>query len=130
MKTILFVALLLSASFAIHSTTPASGPVLELTDDNFQAKVLSSNKLTVVDFWATWCGPCRAVGPVIETVAKEYKGKINVGKVNVDYNPGLTAKYNVSSIPTVFFIKGGKVVDKLVGAYPKSAYVKKIEKYK
>src|SRR5882762_8686996 len=100
---------------------------LELTDTNFQDKVISSDKLTIVDFWAEWCGPCRAIGPVIEELSKEYDGKINVGKVNVDHNPQLSVNYGITSIPAILFIKGGKVVDKLVGAQPKSNFVKKIE---
>jgi thioredoxin 1 len=102
---------------------------LEFTDTNFQDKVLDSDKLTVVDFWAEWCGPCRAIGPVIEELSKEYDGKINVGKVNVDHNPNVTVQYSVTSIPAILFIKGGKVVDKLVGAQPKSNFVKKIEQH-
>lgn len=100
---------------------------LELTDANFQETVLSSDKLTVIDFWAEWCGPCRAIGPVIEDLAKEYDGKVNVGKVNVDHNPQLSTTYGITSIPAILFVKDGKVVDKLVGAQPKSNFVKKIE---
>jgi thioredoxin 1 len=109
---------------------PGDEYIIELTDNNFQKKVLASDKLTVVDFWAEWCGPCRMVGPVIANLAKEYKGKINVGKVNVDHNAGLCEKYSIRSIPTVLFIKNGKVLDQLIGVSPKSAYVKKINKYK
>jgi thioredoxin 1 len=102
---------------------------LEYTDANFQEKVLASDKLTVIDFWAEWCGPCRAIGPVIDELSKEYDGKINVGKVNVDHNPQLSVNYGITSIPAILFIKGGKVVDKLVGAQPKSNFVKKIESH-
>lgn len=100
---------------------------LELTDANFQAKVLDSDKLTVVDFWAEWCGPCRAIGPVIEELAKEYDGKIQVGKVNVDVNPNLSVNYGITSIPAILFIKGGQIVDKQIGAVPKSVLDKKIQ---
>jgi len=100
---------------------------LEFTDTNFQDKVLDSDKLTVVDFWAEWCGPCRAIGPVIEDLSKEYAGKVNVGKVNVDYNPQVSMNYGITSIPAILFIKNGQVVDKLVGAQPKGNFVKKIE---
>ena len=99
----------------------------EFTDANFQEKVLSSDKLTVIDFWAEWCGPCRAIGPVIEELSKEYNGKVNIGKVNVDHNPQLSVNYGITSIPAILFIKNGKVVDKLVGAQPKSNFVKRIE---
>ena len=102
---------------------------LELTDTNFQDKVIASDKLTVVDFWAELCGPCRAIGPVIEELSKEYDGRINVGKVNVDHNPQLSVNYGITSIPAILFTKGGKVVDKLVGAQPKSNFVKKIESH-
>lgn len=99
----------------------------EFTDTNFQSEVLTSDKLTVIDFWAEWCGPCRAIGPVIEELAKEYDGKINVGKVNVDDNPQLSMNYGITSIPAILFVKNGQVVDKLVGAQPKMNFVKKIE---
>ena len=99
----------------------------EFNDANFQADVLASDKLTVVDFWAEWCGPCRAIGPVIEELSKEYDGKVNVGKVNVDNNPQVSMNYGITSIPAILFIKGGQVVDKLVGAQPKGNFVKKIE---
>ena len=99
---------------------------LELTDSNFQTQVLESDQLTVVDFWAEWCGPCRAIGPVIEELSKEYSGRINVGKVNVDQNPDLSVNYGITSIPAILFIKGGKVVDKQIGAVPKSVLDKKI----
>ena len=99
----------------------------EFNDSNFQEKVISSEKLTVVDFWAEWCGPCRAIGPVIEELSKEYDGRINVGKVNVDNNPQVSMNYGITSIPAILFIKNGQVVDKLVGAQPKGNFVKKIE---
>jgi thioredoxin 1 len=99
------------------------------TDSNFQTEVLSSDKLTVVDFWAEWCGPCRAIGPVIEELSKEYAGKVNVGKVNVDENPQVSMNYGITSIPAILFIKNGQVVDKLVGAQPKGNFVKKIESH-
>ena len=100
---------------------------LEFTDANFKTDVLDSDKLSVIDFWAEWCGPCRAIGPVIEELAKDYNGKVNVGKVNVDNNPQISMNYGITSIPAILFVKGGQVVDKLVGAQPKSNFVKKIE---
>ena len=99
----------------------------EYTDANFKEKVLDSEKLTMIDFWAEWCGPCRAIGPVVEELSKEYDGKVNVGKVNVDNNPQVSMNYGITSIPAILFIKGGQVVDKLVGAQPKGNFVKKIE---
>ncbi|MBP8766025.1 MAG: thioredoxin [Ferruginibacter sp.] len=103
---------------------------LELTDTNFQQEVINSDKLSVVDFWAEWCGPCRAIGPVIEELSKEYDGKVKVGKVNVDNNPQVSLNYGITSIPAILFIKNGEGVDKLIGAQPKSNFVKKIEAHK
>ncbi len=100
---------------------------LEFTDANFQTEVLESDKLSVIDFWAEWCGPCRAIGPVIEELSKEYEGKVKVGKVNVDHNPNVSMNYGITSIPAILFIKGGKVVDKQIGAVPKSILDKKIQ---
>ena len=102
----------------------------EYTDSNFKEKVLDSEKLSMVDFWAEWCGPCRAIGPVVEELSKEYDGSVNIGKVNVDQNPQLSINYGITSIPAIIFVKDGKVVDKLVGAQPKSNFVKKIEALK
>ena len=103
---------------------------LEFTDANFKSEVLDSDKLSVVDFWAEWCGPCRAIGPVIEELSKEYAGTVKIGKVNVDHNPQISMNYGITSIPAILFIKGGQVVDKLVGAQPKSNFVKKIDALK
>ena len=100
---------------------------LELTDANFQATVLDSDKLTLVDFWAEWCGPCRAIGPVIEELAKEYDGKALVGKVNVDNNPKIATDFGIMSIPALLFFKDGKLVDKQVGAVPKHILAGKLD---
>lgn len=100
---------------------------LEFTDANFQQTVLESDKLSVIDFWAEWCGPCRAIGPVIEELSKEYEGKVNIGKVNVDVNPTLSMNFGITSIPAILFVKGGQVVDKQIGAVPKSVLDKKIQ---
>lgn len=100
---------------------------LEFTDANFQTEVLESNQLTVIDFWAEWCGPCRAIGPVIEELSKEYEGKAKVGKVNVDLNPNVSINYGITSIPAILFIKNGQIVDKQIGAVPKSVLDKKIQ---
>ncbi len=102
----------------------------EFTDANFKTEVLESDKLTVIDFWAEWCGPCRAIGPVIEELAKDYEGTVNIGKVNVDHNPEISMNYGITSIPAILFIKGGEVVDKLVGAQPKGNFIKKIDQHK
>ena len=102
---------------------------LEFTDANFQSSVMGSDKLTVIDFWAEWCGPCRAIGPVIEELATEYAGKVNIGKVNVDVNPTLSMNFGITSIPAILFVKGGQVVDKQIGAVPKSVLDKKIQSH-
>jgi thioredoxin 1 len=96
------------------------------TDGNFESEVLKSEKLSVVDFWAPWCGPCLALGPTIDSLAKEYDGKVNIGKVNVDDNPILGERYGITSIPCVVFIKNGEVVDKQLGLAPKNVLEKKI----
>ena len=100
--------------------------VLELTDANFQSSVLDSDKLTLVDFWAEWCGPCRAIGPVVEELSKQYEGKVNIGKVNVDNNSHVSTTFGITSIPAILFFKNGQVVDKQIGAVPKSVLEKKI----
>ncbi|MEZ4789113.1 MAG: thioredoxin [Flavobacteriales bacterium] len=100
---------------------------LELTDSNFEELALKSDKPVMIDFWAEWCGPCRMVGPVVEELAKEYDGKAVVGKVNVDNNPQVAMKYGIRSIPTILFLKNGEVVDRSVGAVPKSQLSQKLE---
>jgi thioredoxin 1 len=102
---------------------------LEITDANFQETVLNSDKPVIVDFWAEWCGPCRMVGPIVEEIGHEYAGKAVVGKVNVDHNPGITAKFGIRNIPTLLFFKGGQVVDKQVGAVPKQIIVGKLQSH-
>jgi len=102
---------------------------LEFTDSNFQEVVLDSDKLSVVDFWAEWCGPCKMVGPIVEELATTYEGKASIGKVNVDHNPEVSAKYGVRSIPTILFIKNGEIVDKQVGAVPKNVLDAKIQQH-
>ena len=98
------------------------------TDSNFEADVLKADKLSVVDFWAPWCGPCLALGPTIDALSKEYEGKVNVGKINVDENPNVSVQFGITSIPCILFIKDGKVVDKQIGMAPKPIFDKKIQK--
>lgn len=110
-----------------HYSLNTNTMALEFTDANFQNEVVQSDKLTVVDFWAEWCGPCRAIGPVIEELSKDYAGKAKIGKLNVDVNPEVSIKYGITSIPAILFIKNGVVVDKQIGAVPKSVLDKKIQ---
>lgn len=100
---------------------------LEFTDANFDELVMKSDKPVIVDFWAVWCGPCRMVGPIVEEIGKEYEGKVVVGKVDVDNNPGTASKFGIRNIPTLLYIKNGEIVDKVVGAAPKQQLVKKLE---
>lgn len=100
----------------------------EITDKNFGELVENSDKPVVLDFWATWCGPCRMIAPIIEEMSVEFEGKAVIGKVNVDENPDVTVKYGIRNIPTVLFIKNGEVVDKAVGAVSKNVLVEKLEK--
>ena len=93
--------------------------VKEATDQNFESEVLGGGKPALVDFWAAWCGPCRAIAPVVEEIATEQETTLNVFKMNVDENPNIPAKYGVRSIPTLILFKDGQVVDQLVGAVPK-----------
>lgn len=97
------------------------------TDGNFSTEVLEASQVSVVDFWAEWCGPCRVVGPVVEELAKDYEGKAVIGKLNVDENPEVATKYGIRSIPTILFIKNGEIVDKHVGAAPKSVLEQKLK---
>lgn len=98
----------------------------EITDQNF-AELVAEGKPMVVDFWATWCGPCKMISPIIEELATEYEGRVTIGKVDVDANEELPGKYGVRNIPTILFIKDGEVVKKLVGAQSKDVFKKEID---
>ena len=99
---------------------------LEITDSNFN-DVISKNKTVLVDFWAEWCGPCRMIGPIIEELANEYKGKAIIGKLDVDSNQESSIKYGVRSIPTILTFKDGEIVDRQVGAVPKETLTNVID---
>jgi thioredoxin 1 len=97
----------------------ASDKIANVTDASFEADVLKSSQPVLIDFWATWCGPCRAIAPVVEQLAGEYEGKVKVVKVNIDENPKTPTAYDVRSIPTLLMFKDGKVVGQIVGAVAK-----------
>ncbi|MDO4162761.1 MAG: thioredoxin [Bacteroides sp.] len=101
---------------------------LEITDNNYKEVLATEGKPVVIDFWATWCGPCRMVGPVIEELATEYADKAVIGKCDVDDSSDLPAEFGIRNIPTVLFFKNGELVDKQVGSAPKSVYVEKLNK--
>ena len=100
--------------------------VIELNEQNFKKEVLESNIPVIVDFWATWCMPCKMIAPAVEEIAKDYKGKLKVGKVNVDDNTSIATQYGIMSIPTLLFFKNGEVLDNLVGAVSKQDIEDKI----
>ena len=102
------------------------GEVTSVTTDSFEKDVLQAAGLVVIDFWATWCGPCKIISPIVEELAGEYEGKAAFGKINTDENPDLASRFNIRGIPTLMFFKGGKNVDQLVGAVPKAQLVEKI----
>jgi thioredoxin 1 len=114
---------------AIKNKININSMATQLTDSNFQTTVLDSNKVAVIDFWAEWCGPCKAIGPMIEEMSKEFEGKAIIGKVDVDNNPETAMRYGIRNIPTILFIKNGQVVDKQVGAVPKANLVAMLNKH-
>ena len=132
MKRILMMAVMLvvmaAPAFASgrSNDSASDSAVLKVTNENYKA-LTEKNQLLVVDFWASWCGPCRAIAPIVEELAAEYKGKVAIGKCNVDENRELTSSFGVRGIPAIYFIKNGKVVDEQIGYCDKDALKAKID---
>ena len=101
---------------------------IEVTDSNFEQEVINSDIPVIVDFWAIWCGPCKMTEPIMEEFASEYDGKVKIAKLDVDNNPNMAVKYGIRSIPTVLIFKNGKIIEQIIGAYPKSYFQDKISK--
>jgi thioredoxin 1 len=104
-----------------------NGSTFTVTDDNFASEIEGANGLSMVDFWAAWCGPCRMVAPIVEQIATEYEGQIKVGKLDVDANQRTAVRFNVRSIPSILFFKDGQLVDTVVGAVPKPILERKVK---
>ena len=102
---------------------------VEVNDSNFQAEVVNSQTPVLVDFWATWCGPCKMIAPIVEELANEYDGRLKIGKLDVDANPAVSMQYGIRSIPTLLIFKGGMVVEQIVGAMPKRQLVDKLSRH-
>ena len=107
----------------------ASTAIMQVTDANFDQEVLKSEQPVLIDFWAVWCGPCRALAPVVDEVALSYTGKVKVMKMNVDENPGTPGRYGIRGIPTLLIFKGGQVKEQIVGYVPKETIEKAIDKH-
>lgn len=101
---------------------------IDITDDAFDTEVLQSDKPVIVDFWATWCGPCKMIAPILEEIAGEYDEKVKIVKIDVDSNSQTAGKYNIMSIPSLLFFKNGEMVDQVVGAIPKAQLAARLDK--
>jgi thioredoxin 1 len=110
-------------------TEEQGGAVVEITDENFSDEIESNSGLAMVDFWATWCGPCRLVEPIVDELATEQGTRVKVGKLNVDASPDTALRFNVRSIPSILFFKDGELVDTVIGAQPKAVLEGKIEQH-
>jgi thioredoxin 1 len=107
----------------------AGSHTLEFSDQNFEQDVLNSPQPVLVDFWATWCGPCRMMAPTVDVIAAEYAGRAKVGKLNVDENLSVASRFGIRSIPTLLLFKGGKIQEQVVGTAPKEALNRMLDKY-
>src|ERR1044071_2274952 len=107
----------------------ADNSLTKLTDDNFESEIEKHSGLAVVGFWATWCGPCRMIAPILDQLATEYAGKVKVAKLDVDTNIKTGSRFNVRSIPTLLFFKGGRVVDQIIGAVPRTHIEAKLQQH-
>ena len=105
----------------------ADASTIHLTEQTFDETLSTHDGILMVDFWAEWCGPCRAIAPVLDTLVNESAGKVGLAKVNVDENPGLAARYGIRSIPTILLVKQGKVVDQVIGAVPRAKIKEKLD---
>ena len=105
----------------------ADASTIHLTEQTFDETLSTHDGILMVDFWAEWCGPCRAIAPVLDTLVNEYAGKVGLAKVNVDENPGLAARYGIRSIPTILLVKQGKVVDQVIGSVPRAKIKEKLD---
>jgi thioredoxin 1 len=117
------------ATLQLRRKKMAGNGIVEVTDANFDQDVLKSDQPVLVDFWATWCGPCRAIAPIVEELAKDFQGKIKIGKMDVDANSATPMRYRVTGIPTLLVFKGGQVVEQLVGYKPKEAIAQALNKH-
>jgi thioredoxin 1 len=115
--------------FTTRRKKMAGNGIVEVTDANFDQDVLKSDQPVLVDFWATWCGPCRAIAPIVEELARDYQGKVKIGKMDVDSNSATPMRYKVTGIPTLLVFKGGQVVEQLVGYKPKEAIAQALNKH-
>ncbi len=120
---------MLAGALVIINRNMASEDVKELTDSNFEADILKAEGPALVDFWASWCGPCKQIAPSVEALASEYKGKVTFGKLNVDDHQAVPQKYGIRSLPTILVFKGGEVVGQIVGAVPQSKIEAEIKKH-